>query len=54
MMELNNSKERDSRDWNNLFELANKHFRLAGIKTAPKSRLSFIEVIWQGDSPDTL
>lgn len=54
MMELNNSKERDSRKWTSLDELADKRFRLASIKRAPKSSLSFIEVIGQGGSPGTL
>lgn len=52
MLELNNSKEREAEDWVNLFELADKRFKFASIKTPSKSKMSFIEVIWAGGGDD--
>ena len=46
MLELFNSKEHD---WASLFARADARFKLIGIRRPPKSKLSFIEVVWEGD-----
>lgn len=46
MLELNNSKEREAKDWGDLFQAADRRFRLRGIKRPSKSKMSYIEVSW--------
>ena len=49
MLELQNSKEREPDDWASLFERADTHFKLVGIKMPPGSKLSFVEAKWEVD-----
>ena len=48
MLELFNSKERDAGDWSSLLRQADERFRLVDIKRPSRSKLSFIEIIWEG------
>lgn len=47
MLELFNSKEREKDDWVRLLKEADPRFKLLDIKQPPRSKLSFIEVIWR-------
>ena len=46
MLELNNAKERDAKDWEDLFRAADQHFNFQGIRHPPKSKMSFVEISW--------
>lgn len=46
MLGMQNSKERDPNDWENLFHDADSRFKLVGITIPPKSKLAIIEVCW--------
>ena len=53
MLELFNSKERDADDWVGLLRQADERFRLVDIKRPLRSKLSFIEISWEGNGkPD--
>ena len=49
MLEMFNSKEREADDWLSLFQSADARFKFVDIKRPPNSKLSFIEVVWEGD-----
>lgn len=46
MLELNNSKEREAKDWADLFQAADQCFRLRDIKQPSKSKMAYIEFFW--------
>jgi O-methyltransferase domain len=48
MMGFTNSKERDRNDWIELLKEADPGFVLKNIKTPPKSELSLVEIVWEG------
>ena len=54
MLELFNSKERDADEWSGLLREADERFKLVGIKRPLRSKLSFIEIMWEGNEMPTL
>ena len=48
MLEMYNSKERDADDWAGLLRQADGRFRLVDVKRPSRSKLSFIEIMWEG------
>lgn len=46
MLELNNSKEREAKDWADLFQAADQRFRLRDTKQPSKSKMAYIEFFW--------
>lgn len=46
MLEIHNGKERDMGDWTQLFEDADRRFKISGVKQPPLSRLALLEVEW--------
>ena len=47
MMQLQNSKERDEKDWRHLFELASPRFCFRGTRNPPVFGMSIIEAVWE-------
>ena len=47
MLGLNNSKEREAKDWEDLFQAADQRFRLHDIKQPAKSKMAYIEFFWE-------
>lgn len=47
MLEIHNGKERDLSDWLQLFEDADRRFKLVGVKQPVSSRLGIIELVWE-------
>lgn len=41
-----NGKDRSRRDWLNLFQEADKGFKIVSIETPPQSALAIIEAVW--------
>ena len=48
MMELFNAKEREQRDWDELFGRADSRFQFDGVKRVPGANLAFISAVWLG------
>lgn len=51
MLEMANSHERETGDWLKLIHDADPRYRVLGVKRPPSSRLSIIEIKWEGSSP---
>lgn len=49
MLELHNGKERDLEDWKQLFDEADRRFKLLNVHQSPQSRLAIIEFVWDPD-----
>ncbi|KAI1092133.1 S-adenosyl-L-methionine-dependent methyltransferase [Rostrohypoxylon terebratum] len=47
MMELFNSREREEKDWERLFDEADSRFRFEGVRTVPGADLAFISATWR-------
>ena len=49
MLEIHNGKERDVGDWTQLFEDADRNFKLVSFRQPVSSRLGIIEFVWDPD-----
>lgn len=47
MLAFQNAKERTAADWETLFNMADKRFRVNGVKQPPKSALAIVDTIWE-------
>lgn len=47
-----NSKERDAEEWESLFQLADKRFKLNRIVVPPGSILAVVEFVWQPETAE--
>jgi hypothetical protein len=46
MLELLNAKERDIKNWEELFRMADSRFKFLGAKQPKGSRMSIMEAVW--------
>lgn len=48
MLEIGNAKERELEEWKALFSQADERFVFKGVFQPEGSRLSLLEVVWEG------
>lgn len=48
MLALCNARERTLEEWTTLFAQADPRLNFRGVKQPPGSRLSILEVVWEG------
>lgn len=48
MLEIQNSKERDAKGWEYLFETADAGFKFLLVRQPPESKLAVIKSVWEG------
>ena len=47
MLQIQNSRERETQDWEDLFKDADPRFKFLGIQQPQGSKLAIIQAIWE-------
>ena len=48
MKEIQNGKERDADDWEQVFKATDSRFHFQGVQQPPQSTLALISAVWEG------